>query len=103
MFGVELFTGEPNRPYKVLGQVGAKQDDGYIEDVNMELIEQATRLGANAIINLRYDRGISLFSFSQLKASGTAVVFLVETRPCPECAEDIKVAAKKCRFCGASV
>lgn len=99
MYGVELFTGEPEKPYKVLGDVIAKQNDGNIEHCNEALIEQATRMGADGIINLGYNRKMSAFSFSQLTAKGTAVKFESADMPCPVCAEMIKRAAKKCRFC----
>ena len=49
MYGVELFTGEPEKPYKVLGEVMAKQNDGNLEDCNEVLIEQATRMGLMAL------------------------------------------------------
>jgi len=103
MYGVELFTGEPERPYQVLGEVWAKQDDGNIEDCNAVLIEQATQMGADGIINLNYQRKVSLFSFSQLNAKGTAVKFESQEVACPVCAEMIKRAAKKCRFCQADL
>jgi len=103
MYGVELFTGQPDRPYAVLGEVRAKQDDGNIEDCNSALIEEATRLGADGIINLSYERKVSVFSWSQLIAKGTAVKFESTDMPCPECAEMIKRAAKKCRFCQANI
>jgi hypothetical protein len=99
MYGVELFTGEPDRPYTILGEVMAKQNDGNIEDCNTVLIEQATRMGADGIINLNYDRKVSLMSWSQLNARGTAVKFESADMPCPVCAEMIKRAAKMCRFC----
>lgn len=101
MYGVELFTGEPDKPYRALGPVAAKQDDGNIEDVNSVMIEQATSMGADGIINLTYRRKVSLFSFSQLQATGMAVKFESDEKDCPVCAEKIKRAAKKCRFCGA--
>lgn len=99
MYGVELFTGEPAKPYKVLGGVMAKQNEGNLEDCNQALIEQATRMGADGIINLSYDRKVSFTSWNQLTARGTAVKFESDDMPCPVCAEMIKRAAKKCRFC----
>ena len=103
MYGVELFTGEPEKPYKVLGSVMAKQNEGNLEDCNEVLIEQATRMGADGIINLSYDRKVTFTSFSQLTAKGTAVKFESADMPCPVCAEMIKRAAKKCRFCQAEI
>jgi hypothetical protein len=103
MYGVEIFTGEPDRPYKVLGEVWAQQNDGNIDDCNEVLVEQATRMGADGIININYERKISWTSWSQLNARGTAVKFESLDRPCPVCAEMIKRAAKKCRFCQADL
>lgn len=74
-----------------------------IEDVNFKLQEEASRLGANAILNVRYSRGMSLTSYEVLKAVGLAVVAESEDAPCPLCAETIKRAAKKCRYCGADI
>jgi energy-converting hydrogenase Eha subunit E len=99
-YGIKIFTGEPDQPYTVLGTVSAKQDDGNIEDVGHVLIEEAAKMGANAIINVTYQRKVSLFSFSQLNAVGTAVVLESDEVECPSCAELIKSKAKKCRFCG---
>ena len=100
MFGIELFTGKPNRPYKVLGSVTAKQDEGNIAECNLILIELATKMGADAIINITYDRKVSWTSWRQLVATGTAVKFKSDEKVCPDCAEKIKRAANKCRFCG---
>ena len=99
MYGVELFTGEPGKPYKVLGEVMARQNEGNLENCNQALVEQATRMGADGIINLSYDRKVTFTSFSRLTAQGTAVKFESDDMPCPVCAEMIKRAAKKCRFC----
>jgi hypothetical protein len=60
-------------------------------------------MGADGIINLNYQRKVSLFSFSQLNAKGTAVKFESQEVACPVCAEMIKRAAKKCRFCQADL
>lgn len=100
MFGVELFTGEPDRPYRVLGTLTAKQDDGNIAECNLILIELATEWGADGVINIKYNRKVSWTSWSQLVATGTAVKFESREKTCPDCAESVKRDAKKCRFCG---
>lgn len=105
--GIEIHVGEPNRPYKVLGEVSGKVQAATnfsktptIEDANFKIQEAAAKLGANGLINVTYDRGISFTSWRALTAKGTAVLFESDERACPSCAETIKSAAKKCRFCG---
>lgn len=106
--GIELFTDTPAKPYKSLGRIKAKvapmggivAKQPTIEDANFKLQEEASRLGANGVINITYTRGISAMSWKALYAEGDAVIFESDERACPVCAETIKVAAKKCRFCG---
>jgi hypothetical protein len=57
-------------------------------------------MGANAVIDITYSRGISATSWKSLTAHGTAVVFESGEVNCASCAESIKREAKKCRFCG---
>lgn len=104
MYGIEIFTGEPNRPYKVVGEVYCKGNDySDVDDIQMGLIEEATKLGANAIINVTYERKMTLFSWNALQGNATAVVIESDTKTCPSCAEEIKRSAVKCRFCGDAV
>lgn len=98
------------QPHKVCGEITAKVSKGSvfsksptIEDANFKLQEEASRLGANAVINVAYSRGMSLVSYEVLKAVGTAVIMESDERACPMCAETIKRAALKCRHCGADV
>ena len=98
------------QPYKVLGQITAKVRKGSllsksptIEDVNFKLQEEASKLGANAVINVKYDRGMSLVSYEVLKAVGTAVIAESDEIACPFCAETIKRAARKCKHCGSDI
>lgn len=107
---IELFVGAPDKPYRSLGMIEAraKQVTNFsaaptIEDVNLALQESAAQLGANGVINITYDRGISWTSWNVLTGKGEAVVFEADDRACPICAETIKRAALKCRFCGSDV
>jgi hypothetical protein len=40
-----------------------------VEDVNLKLREQAVRMGANAVINVTYARGVSATSWKALTAN----------------------------------
>ena len=107
---IEIHDNAPERPYKSLGgvkvRVGAAtafSKAPTVEDVNFKLREQAVKVGANAVINVQYQRGISAMSWKALTATGEAVVMESDEMPCPVCAESIKRAAQKCRFCGAEI
>lgn len=78
---IELFAGEPGRPYTTLGPVRARVTAATVfsktptaEDANLKLREQAVRIGANAVINVSYARGVSATSWKALTADGTAVL-----------------------------
>jgi len=97
-------------PYETRGEITAKVSKGSllsksptIEDVNFKLQEEASKLGANAVINVKYSRGMSLISYEVLKAVGTAVIVESDEVACPFCAETIKRAAKKCKHCGSDL
>ena len=103
----EIVVGVTKRPHKVIGQVKARvgavtifSKAPTINEVNLKLQEVAIRLGANAVVNISYKRGISATSWKSLYAHGTAVVFESHEVTCISCAESIKREAKKCRFCG---
>ena len=104
---IEIVTGPTTRTFKSMGQVKARvgaatiySKTPTIEDVNFKLQEVAANMGANGVINVTYERGISLLSWKALTAFGEAVLFESEDMACPICAETIKKAAVKCRFCG---
>lgn len=105
---IQIIVGVPDVPYKSLGEIKARVGaaTGFsktptIEDVNYKLQEMATKLGANAVINVTYDRGISATSWRALTARGLAVLLEPDDKKCSVCAETIKREAIKCRFCGA--
>ena len=99
-----------SRPYRSLGIITAKASKASlfsksptIEDVNYKLQEEALKVGANAIVDVSYERGMTLFSYEVLTAKGQAAIVESDEVPCPVCAETIKRAAKKCKHCGAEV
>ena len=107
---IEIHTGTPAQTFKRLGELKAKvgaatlfSKTPTIEDVNFKLREQAARLGANAVVNVAYDRGVTMTSWKGLTATGTAVLLESDTRPCPLCAEPIKREAVRCKHCGGDV
>jgi len=105
---IEIFTDAAvGRPYRELGPIKARVAAATLfsrartlDEVNQKLREVAARMGANAVINVMYDRGISAMSWKALTAYGTAVVTETDEKQCPFCAETIKRSAKVCRFCG---
>jgi hypothetical protein len=78
---IEIWAGKPDREYRVLAPLQARVTAATIvsktptmEDVNLKLREAAARLGANAVINVTYSRGVSASSWKALTAKGTGVV-----------------------------
>ncbi|TIC85217.1 heavy metal-binding domain-containing protein [Crenobacter intestini] len=107
---IEIHVGEPNFPFTPIRRVEAKCESATqfssapsIDEANAKLREMAAGLGANAVIDVKYDTGVSVTSWRSMKATGIAVKKDSDDRPCPVCAELIKRAATKCRFCGENV
>jgi len=71
---IEIHAGDVDHPYQTVGKISAKVEAATLfpktptlEDINFKLREKASQLGANAVIKVEYNRGMS-------QASGVAVV-----------------------------
>ena len=107
---IEIHPGAVDFQYEPIRQLEAKCEAPTsfskaptIADANLKLQELAAKVGANAVVNVTYNSGMSLTSWRAVKATGLAVRKLSDEMACPVCAETIKRAAKKCRFCGADL
>jgi Double zinc ribbon/Putative heavy-metal-binding len=107
---IEIHAGSIERPYRVLGPITAQaraatlfSKTPTLKDVNSKLREVALGIGANAVIGVQYERGISATSWKVLTAKGTAVIAETDEIKCPSCAELVKREAIKCRHCGANL
>lgn len=107
---IEIHAGSVDRHYRTIGEISAKVQAATafsktptLEDINLKLQEQAAKMGANAVIYVVYDRGISLTSYKVLRAKGVAVLLESEEVKCPYCAELVKREAIKCKHCGSDL
>lgn len=107
---IEIFAGVPDFPYEEIRRLEVKCEATNalmpaptIEEANGRLRALAAKVGANAIIQADYNSGISFTSWKSLKATGLAVRRASDDMVCPTCAETIKRAAKKCRYCGTEI
>lgn len=78
---IQIFEGPTDQPYTSVGpikaRVGAKTAFSKAptpDAVNVKLRGEAAKMGANAVINVQYERGISAMSWKALTATGEAVV-----------------------------
>ena len=78
---IQIHEGPLDHPYTSLGpikaKVGAKTAFSKAptpDAVNVKLRQAAAKAGANAVINVKYERGISATSWKALTATGEAVV-----------------------------
>lgn len=107
---IEIYGNGIDRPYKELGHIKVRVQSRFafskektIEEVTLKLREKALKMGANAVINVQYDRGISMTSWKALTATGTAVYAESANVKCPFCAEPIRRETIKCKHCGESL
>lgn len=107
---IELHTGSPTFAYVPVRRLEAKCEAATafssaptVEEVNDRLRSMAASVGANAVIQVEYRSGVSMTSWRSMTGTGLAVKRESEDMPCPICAEPVKRAALKCRFCGAEL
>jgi predicted RNA-binding Zn-ribbon protein involved in translation (DUF1610 family) len=107
---IELHVGEVDFPFKPVRALRAKCEASHAfmpapteTEINAKLRGMAAKVGANAVINVRYNSGVSMTSWKSMTGTGLAVIRESDTVACPHCAEMIKRAATKCRFCGEQV
>jgi hypothetical protein len=105
---IEIHTGKADFGYKPLRRVEAKCEASNafmpaptLDEVNGRLRALASKIGANAVIEVEYNSGVSFTSWKSMKATGLAVIRESDEMACAVCAETIKRAAVRCRFCGA--
>ncbi|NJD89374.1 MAG: YbjQ family protein [Betaproteobacteria bacterium] len=75
-------SGFPGRKYAEIGPIDVSvkkltvfHADPTKEQANQALIEKARLLGADAVINVRYESGVGLTTWGYMDAKGTAVRF----------------------------
>lgn len=107
---IELHVGEVDFAYRPVRELRAKCEASNAlmpapteTEINAKLRGMAAKVGANAVIKIQYNSGVSFTSWKSMTGTGLAVIRESDTVTCPHCAEVIKRAATKCRFCGEAV
>jgi hypothetical protein len=107
---IEIHVGTPTFEYEPIRKLEAKCEATMafspaptVDEMNGKLRSMAAKVGANAIVNVEYNSGVSMTSWKSMKGTGLAVRKLSDEINCPLCAEAIKRAAVKCKHCGADI
>lgn len=107
---IELHVGEVTFEYEEIRNLEAKCEATMafspaptVDEMNAKLRAMASKVGANAVINIEYNTGVSMTSWKSMKGTGIAVRKLSDDIVCHVCAETIKRAAIKCRYCNADI
>ena len=79
---VEIIYGGTDRPHRVIGEVKANKGARFLWSPYPEISEgeealrkKAAKMGADAVINAQFDRGISIWSWKAVKGQGTAIAY----------------------------
>ena len=77
---VELIYGGTERAHRVIGEVKASKGATFIWSRSPEMSEgeealrkKAAKMGADAVIDVKLDRGVSVWSWKSVKGTGTAI------------------------------
>lgn len=78
---IAIYRGQPDAPYEALGNVKAKKGAQPTpfnkrpteDEINVKLRQKAAKLGADAVINVTYTKGVIPSSWRGMTAAGTAV------------------------------
>ena len=78
---ITIHPGEPGTPYEAVGNVKVKKGAQPTpfnkrpteDDVNVKLRQKAAQMGADAVINVQYTKGVIPSSWRGMTATGTAV------------------------------
>jgi len=79
---VELIYGGTERPHRVIGDVKASKGATFVWSKSPEMSEgedalrkNAAKMGADAVIDVKLDRGVSMWSWKAVKGTGTAIAW----------------------------
>jgi uncharacterized protein YbjQ (UPF0145 family) len=80
--GVELIYGGTERPHRVIGDVKASKGATFVWSAQPEMSEgeealrkKAAKMGADAVIDVKLERGVSMWSWKAVKGTGTAITW----------------------------
>jgi hypothetical protein len=79
---VELIYGGTDRPHRVIGEVKASKGATFAWSPQPEMSEgeealrkKAAKMGADAVIDVKLERGVSAWSWKAVKGTGTAIAW----------------------------